>query len=475
MAKFKITPTTTVAELKEQFRNEVGCVLRVYQGRSEASDGATLVSLGAKEGELECRTSRTVGKFEEAFQNELNLKVKVYTKDNWVKVLDGITLAVAGQLPNGMTKAKMEEHLSYKRDEEETTEIVNEAETTEVENEEETDTVEIPEEYKGLPIIEITTEEIDIDDPYGSFPSYPTYGIIFHGYESNGSQACVLICDDHRELCEQAKDFIENEVSSDEDIPVTVNETKTITGYGMANDIEEIKEVIGCTLNEYYDGGNKHSYEYEWEDWFPNKAIFLVDDDTFIAHNNGGIDFIDLSDEQLLALKAASIDESKFHDGLAPMEQNGKWGFVSKKGAFAIAPNFDEVEDFKDGYATVRTNRKWGVINTKGEYVVEPITSESYEIRHLDKGCFVVKKGRDEYGIVSNRKWVVEPIYTDITFLSEGLIAVNKDGKCGYINLQGEVIIPLQFDSACDFCDGKATVELNDQEFEIDKNGNRVK
>lgn len=127
MAKFKITPTTTVAELKEQFRNEVGCVLRVYQGRSEAPDGATLVSLGAKEGELECRTSRTVGKFEEAFQNELNLKVKVYTKDNWVKVLDGITLAVAGQLPNGMTKAKMEEYLSYKRDEkEEDTETVNE-------------------------------------------------------------------------------------------------------------------------------------------------------------------------------------------------------------------------------------------------------------------------------------------------------------------------------------------------------------
>lgn len=132
MANFKITPTTTVAELKEQFRNEVGCVLRVYQGRSEAPDGATLVSLGAKEGELECRTSRTVGKFEEAFQNELNLKVKVYTKDNWVKVLDGITLAVAGQLPNGMTKAKMEEHLSYKRDEEETAEVVNEETSEEI-------------------------------------------------------------------------------------------------------------------------------------------------------------------------------------------------------------------------------------------------------------------------------------------------------------------------------------------------------
>lgn len=119
MAKFKITPTTTVAELKDQFSKEVGGVLRVYDGRSEATDSATLVSLGAKEGELECRTSRTVGKFEEAFQKDLNLKVKVYTKDNWVKVLDGITLAAAAELPNGMTKAKMEEYLSYQRDERE--------------------------------------------------------------------------------------------------------------------------------------------------------------------------------------------------------------------------------------------------------------------------------------------------------------------------------------------------------------------
>lgn len=124
MAKFKITPTTTVAELKEQYRNEVGGVLRVYDGRSEAPDDATLVSLGAKEGELECRTSRTVGKFEEAFQSDLNLKVKVYTKDNWVKVLDGITLATAAELPNGMTKAKMEEYLSYLREEKEDTENV---------------------------------------------------------------------------------------------------------------------------------------------------------------------------------------------------------------------------------------------------------------------------------------------------------------------------------------------------------------
>lgn len=463
MANFKITKTTTVAELKEQFHNEFGGILRVYQGRSEAPEDATLVSLGGKVGELECRASRTVGKFIEAFQSELGLKVKVYTKDNWVSVLDGITLATVREIPKNARKAQMEQFLAYQRDEEVVT------------AEAKADEVEIPEEYKGLPIIEITTEEIDITDPYGNFPSYPTYGIIFHGYESNASQACVLICDKHRQLCEEAENFIENEIGANEDIPVRVLETKSIKGFGEASDIEEIKEVIGTALNEYYDGGNKHSYYYEWEDFFPNKAIFVVDDDIFIADSNGGIDFIDLSDEQLNALKASLIDDSEFHDGLAKLEMGDKWGFINKTGAFVVNPQYDEVEDFKDGYATVRCDHKWGIINAKGELIIEPIASESYGLRLLDKGCFVAKVGYNQYGIITNgNKWIVEPIYEDLSFLCDGLIAAKKDGKYGFINLQGTVIISIQYDRAWDFNNGTADVELNGEDFKIDKNGNRV-
>ena len=130
MAKFNITQTTTVAELKSQFSQEIGGVLRIYEGLSEASEAATLVSLGATPKEWECRTSRTVGSFEKAFQDEINLKVKVYTRDNWVKVLDDITLETASKLPNGMTKAKMEAYVSNyatpnRKPKEEKCEIVN--------------------------------------------------------------------------------------------------------------------------------------------------------------------------------------------------------------------------------------------------------------------------------------------------------------------------------------------------------------
>ena len=71
-----------------------------------------------------------MGSFEKAFQDEINLKVKVYTRDNWVKVLDDITLETASKLPNGMTKAKMEAYVSNyatpnRKPKEEKCEIVN--------------------------------------------------------------------------------------------------------------------------------------------------------------------------------------------------------------------------------------------------------------------------------------------------------------------------------------------------------------
>ena len=117
MAKFKITKTTTVDELKKQFADEIGGTLRVYGGRSQVEDDVTLVSIGAKTGELECRTSRTVGKFEEAFNEAFNLKVKVYTVDDWVQVLSGVTLESVSKIKRQARKADMEQFVAYKREE----------------------------------------------------------------------------------------------------------------------------------------------------------------------------------------------------------------------------------------------------------------------------------------------------------------------------------------------------------------------
>lgn len=117
MAKFNLTGSKTVAELKKEFNEAFGSCINVYNGRNKAEDSETLGNLGLKaDTEFECRSSRTVGSFKVAFA-KMGLKVKVFTKDNWVTVLDGITLETSGKIPNQSTTEKMKEFLAYKREE----------------------------------------------------------------------------------------------------------------------------------------------------------------------------------------------------------------------------------------------------------------------------------------------------------------------------------------------------------------------
>lgn len=109
MAHFSLAKQTTVATLKELFNAEFGAKLHLYSGRSQAEESATLGELGlTNEGDFVCRASLTVGSFIERMQSEFCLKVKVYTCDEWVAVLDGLTLKSAGKVKKKATKADME-------------------------------------------------------------------------------------------------------------------------------------------------------------------------------------------------------------------------------------------------------------------------------------------------------------------------------------------------------------------------------
>lgn len=119
MAVLNLTKSTTVAQLKKEFNETFGAVLRIYSGRSQAEETTTLGELGlSNEGTFECRSSLTVVRFIERMQNEFGLKVKVYTCDDWVAALDGLTLESAGKVKKNAVKADMESMIAYQRTEE---------------------------------------------------------------------------------------------------------------------------------------------------------------------------------------------------------------------------------------------------------------------------------------------------------------------------------------------------------------------
>ena len=62
--------------------------------------------------------------------------------------------------------------------------------------------------------------------------------------------------------------------------------------------------------------------------------------------------------------------------------------------------------------------------------------------------------------------------YNELNSFSEGLAPVKKNGKWGFINTKGDLVIPCEYDFAYSFSNGVALVELNNKYGYIDKYGN---
>lgn len=118
-----------------------------------------------------------------------------------------------------------------------------------------------------------------------------------------------------------------------------------------------------------------------------------------------------------------------------------------------------------------------GVINGTGDNTVSPLdtlTREQAETmcdRIYEKsqnGGFALKEETPDFS------WEIKPQFDGLvpnTKFACGLAAVSKNGKYGYINKNGEVVIPYSYDRGYDFLDGMAKVEKNGKIGYIDKRG----
>ncbi len=160
------------------------------------------------------------------------------------------------------------------------------------------------------------------------------------------------------------------------------------------------------------------------------------------------------------------------------------WGFRIAGGEIMLKPKWDIAGDLVDGRAIVgriaqwldpnsaikQQEYLWGVIDEAGREVI-PLSFRN--IRVLERGLFAFAQGegrwfeeRWRYGVMDRDGKILLPAtYTRFGELSEGMIAVRKDGADGYINLKGEEVIPARFARAFDFKNGYAVVTRNEKEW----------
>jgi len=130
-------------------------------------------------------------------------------------------------------------------------------------------------------------------------------------------------------------------------------------------------------------------------------------------------------------------------EGLFPAKKNGKYGFLTPSGAWAIPPNFLDVGTFSEKIAPYKNSSLWGLVSSEGKILTE---AKWEEIKDVLKGITIAKSNESYYLIRSTGELASEIGYDKISRLKEGFYLVEKNQKMGLISASGNPILPLESD-----------------------------
>ena len=143
--------------------------------------------------------------------------------------------------------------------------------------------------------------------------------------------------------------------------------------------------------------------------------------------NLGDLKFIDYTESKYKEI-------SPFNNGLARvLNKQKKYGYINTDGIEVIPCIYDEASDFNNGIAcvsikSVYTKKLTLYINTKGETIID--ASKYINARNFSEGLAAVK---------------------------------NSKGNWGYININGEEVLPCQLKEVSNFSNGIALVDTSNK------------
>lgn len=127
-----------------------------------------------------------------------------------------------------------------------------------------------------------------------------------------------------------------------------------------------------------------------------------------------------------------------------------KYGYINKKGAFVIEPQYEYADRFEEGVAFVRAKDGYAMIDTSGK-VVRNVNMPDVMIEgSYSEGLCAVGKYRNEkvqlgpidYGFMDMAgNLVTDCIYEAVTPYKNGIAEVRlSNGKIGYIDKTGKYV-----------------------------------
>lgn len=177
----------------------------------------------------------------------------------------------------------------------------------------------------------------------------------------------------------------------------------------------------------------------------------------WIYENNFKYGIVDISGNEIVPCEFDEI--LHFTSGLSRFKKNKKFGFFNNKGEIVLPPDYLDATQFRNNLAVIRINDNYSIIN---QYGVPQIQSTYDSISFLNDTLFKVCIN-NKFGIIDgNEKPILDIIYDSISdFSIYGTSVVQKNGKYGIIDTDGQIVIPMNYKNLENFHEELAAFSLD--------------
>lgn len=211
------------------------------------------------------------------------------------------------------------------------------------------------------------------------------------------------------------------------------------------------------------------------------RSLFKNPNGKYLAYTDSSIVFIDSNGNKTLEHKVDSFNHYEKYrrqvdeDMIAVEDEHyflsyDKMGFINKQGNEITGLKYDLIYRFdnKTDVLIVKDKNLYGLITTLGKEIL-PLIYDNIEFQKLQSSHLKLKQN-GSYGLFNVAdSLVINCEYENIRGESEGLMASSKNGKWGFINSKGEVIIPFIYDSVTNFYENESKVVKGEKKFKINR------
>jgi hypothetical protein len=189
-----------------------------------------------------------------------------------------------------------------------------------------------------------------------------------------------------------------------------------------------------------------------------------------------------------IMIKPSYDDVSLFSEGLAVVMKEGKYGYIDKAGKTIIELRFQDAELFKNGCAVIKQDTLYGLINKTGEILIPPaydelseasseiyiavkdnssgyihrngdtLTGLIYDLANEFYNGYAIVNKDEKFGLLNAGGYFnIEPKFFELVFIGEGLLkALSENDFWGIVNVQGDTILPFQYEAIGEFSENRA-------------------